>query len=480
MAFFIDANIHVIYLISKYLTCILHIFYTHFTSILHGFILREPCKKTPAAEKGKIILSRIKKVIDSHFSELKHSSNILTDSRKRRIYSMTEVVLGALFMYIFKETSRNAYNNDWREACFRKNFFKYFGFNLPHADAIDDVLRVLPPAELEELKVHLVGGIIEQKILRKFRFLGKFHLVAVDATGTATFEHKHCDHCLTKTSKTGVITYFHYVLEAKIVTSNGLSISIASEFIENDPERDYEKQDCEQKAFVRLAEKIKKHFPRLPICILADGLYPNNTVFDICDRNNWQFIITLKDGNLKTFQTEVELLKATAIKRNVYRANKHTRTTLEYAFLNDIEYSGRYFSWVACNETIVKTNGMTKSHQRFVYITNVRQDQRNVIETADSGRLRWKIENEGFNAQKNLGYALEHKFSRKSFIAMQNYYQLLQIAHMINQMVERSKQVIDILNEHSKQTIVDLWKKMIAYLTIFQCEEGISVPYQPG
>jgi hypothetical protein len=63
---------------------------------------------------------------------------------------------------------------------------------------------------------------------------------------------------------------------------------------------------------------------------------------------------------------------------------------------------------------------------------------------------------------------------------MQNYYQVLQIAHMINQLVESSKQVVDILSEHSKQTIVDLWKKMLAYLTIFQYEESFAVPYQPG
>jgi hypothetical protein len=87
------------------------------------------------------------------------------------------------------------------------------------------------------------------------------------------------------------------------------------------------------------------------------------------------------------------------------------------------------------------------------------QDRQIVTETADSGRLRWKIENEGFNSQKNQGYALEHKHSRKSFIAMRNYYQLLQIAHMINQLVERSNDVVNILREHSKQTIVDLWKK---------------------
>ena len=229
-----------------------------------------------------------------------------------------------------------------------------------------------------------------------------------------------------------------------------------------------------------MAAKIKKHFPRLPICILADGLYPNNTVFDICENNNWLFIITLKDGNLKTFQTEVNLLNATAGKQSVYRTDIITRTSLKYAYLNDIEYAGRYFSWVECNETIVNIKSKTTAHQRFVYITNIPQDQNNIIETADSGRLRWKIENEGFNAQKNLGYELEHKFSRVSYFAMQNYYQLLQIAHMINQLVERSKEVIEIMMEHSKQTIVDLWKKMIAYLIIFECDETIMTPYQPG
>ncbi len=444
------------------------------------FLLSEPAKNTTAAEKGKIVLHRIKKEIDSHLPDLFSKLNSLTDSRKREEYSMSEILAGALFMYIFKETSRNAYNNDRREANFRKNFFRYFGLNLPHADAIDDVLRVLAPLEIEKLKAHLVGGLIEQKMFRKFRFLGKYYLVAVDATGMASFEHRHCDHCLTKTSKTGVVTYSHYVLEAKIVTSTGLSISLASEFIENDPGRDYEKQDCEQKAFARLAVKIKKYFPRLPICILADGLYPNNTVFDICAKNDWKFIITLKDGNLKTFQTEVSLLRATASKRSVCRADKTTRTYLEYTFLNDLEYTGRYFSWVECIETIVNIKGRAISNQRFGYITNVHQNLQNVTETADNGRLRWKIENEGFNSQKNLGYALEHKFSRKSFIAMQNYYQLMQIAHMINQLVERSNQVVEILQEHSKQTIVDLWKKMMAYLTIFQCENNTQIPYQPG
>lgn len=48
----------------------------------------------------------------------------------------------------------------------------------------------------------------------------------------------------------------------------------------------------------------------------------------------------------------------------------------------------------------------------------------------DQGRKRkgrWKIENEGFNNQKNGIYDIEHLNSRKSN-AMKNYYLLTQVA----------------------------------------------------
>jgi hypothetical protein len=467
MAGLMNANIHVIYLICKYMACIF------------CFFQRELSKKTSASEKGKIILGSIRHVINGHFPELFEKFNQLTDSRKKREYAMSEIIAGALFMFIFKETSRNAYNNDRREDKLREAVYKYFGIRLPQADASDDVLCLLPPGHLEDLKAQLVSGLIEQKILRKFRFLGKYYLVAVDGTGMSCFEHKHCEHCLTRTSKNGVVTYFHYVLEAKLITSSGLCISLASEFIENQPAGGYEKQDCEQKAFVRLAAKMKKKFPRLPVCILADGLYPNNTVFEICRKYRWMFIITLKDGCLKTFNKEVALLEGTAKKCSVYRADKCTRTTLDYAFLNDIEYGKHTYSWVSCKQTVVHIKDNQTETTHFVYISNIRQNADNVVITADSGRLRWKIENEGFNTQKNLGYELEHKFSRKSYTAMQNYYQLLQIAHMINQFAERTKAFIGVLHEYSKQTIVALWKELMGFMKHCTCEQSTNTEVCP-
>jgi hypothetical protein len=107
--------------------------------------------------------------------------------------------------------------------------------------------------------------------------------------------------------------------------------------------------------------------------------------------------------------------------------------------------------------------------QQFVYITDLPLTLDNVVNIANGGRLRWKIENEGFNTQKNLGYELEHKYSRVSYNAMQNYYQLLQIAHMINQFTEKSRDFVLLMNGHSKQTIKDLWEKLLTFMA--------SIPY---
>ena len=75
-----------------------------------------------------------------------------------------------------------------------------------------------------------------------------------------TVSGDHCEHCLTRKSESGKTTYFYNVVEAKLVTENGFGISLSTEWVENSAEK-YDKQDCEQKISVRLAEKLKKDFP---------------------------------------------------------------------------------------------------------------------------------------------------------------------------------------------------------------------------
>jgi hypothetical protein len=77
--------------------------------------------------------------------------------------------------------------------------------------------------------------------------------------------------------------------------------------------------------------------------------------------------------------------------------------------------------------------------------------------------MRMKIENEGFNTQKNHGYALSHKYARKSFSAMQNYYLLMQLAYLINQLVEKLKRFKEGLDE-SGRTLKSLLEDVITIL----------------
>lgn len=72
-------------------------------------------------------------------------------------------------------------------------------------------------------------------------------------------------------------------------------------------------------------------------------------------------------------------------------------------------------------------------------------NQQNYRSVAKGGRSRWVIENQGFNTQKNGGYALEHAFCSDNNAA-KNFYLLLQIAHIINQLLEKGSLLRDLAN----------------------------------
>ena len=61
---------------------------------------------------------------------------------------------------------------------------------------------------------------------------------------------------------------------------------------------------------------------------------------------------------------------------------------------------------------------------------------RNIEETIYLGRKRWKIENEGFNIQKNGTFDIGHLYSKDS-TAIKVHYLMIQIAHIIRQLLEK-------------------------------------------
>ena len=303
---------------------------------------------------------------------------------------------------------------------------------LPHAVTVNEYLKRLHPGELQKVQQKQVYGLIRSKAFYGARFQKKW-LVIVDGTQIYSGSRKLNDSCLERHYKKGTdeetVNYHCDVLEAKIVLGESMVISIGSEFIENngeDAERqkhmseEKRKQDCETKAFKRLALKIKKAFPRLPVVLLADSLYASEPVMDICRNNGWEFIIRYKDGSIPGIAEEYEKI-----------SEKETSGHAE--FVNDIDYNGkpvnmlRFWEEKVVNKEAVRTE--------FQWLTSIRITPKNAEKTAGAGRKRWKIENEGFNRQKNWQGDITHACSWNRN-AMKNHYLMTQIADMVKQLYE--------------------------------------------
>ncbi len=151
--------------------------------------------------------------------------------------------------------------------------------------------------------------LIRKKKFNRYLINGRYP-VAIDGTQKFVRSYLWSEECLECNIKKGnghEMQYYVYVLEASLVFSNGMTIPLMSEFLcYSEGDTDTDKQDCELKAFKRLAERLKSEFKRLPIMLLLDGLYPNGPVMEICRNYNWDFMIVLQDKSLGSVWEEYE------------------------------------------------------------------------------------------------------------------------------------------------------------------------------
>ncbi len=415
-------------------------------------------------------------VLKRHFPGFEQMLSDLPDSRKRPRYEVRELAMAVITMFLYKRGSRNNADNTAGKINYKENIQRVFKMKLPDLDTSNRLMKELAPEELEALKKEMVSILIKRKVFNKFRVMDLYHNVTLDGTGVHSYQYAPYPECPYKEFQSGKKVWTAMVLEAKIVCGNGFSISIATEWIKNPTDKEFDKQDSELKAFIRLAEKIKKLYPRLPVAITADGLYPNNTVFDICEKNSWKYIITLKDGNLTTVWQEIGILDRIndyVVDQKLKRKPNLLITEGYKGFLN-IEYRKHKLNIV---EALIEENPLKSTedveNKRFAHVTNFILSKQNLQEISYSGRMRWKIENEGFNEQKNTGYNLRHKYSRTSFIATQNYYQCLQIAHIINQLSYKSSTINKLIKGNDTWTS---WEEMlIAVLMVDNLENQTNL-----
>jgi hypothetical protein len=307
----------------------------------------------------------------------------------------------------------------------------------PVHDTLEYFLQGVGAAPLARLRRQMLQRLIRSKVLEANR-LQRRYLVVPDATGLVTFRRRHCPHCLVTHHQHGTL-YHHQVLEAKLLGPAGVVLSMGSEFIDNSdldltlPEAE-RKQDCELKALSRLLPALRREYPQLSLCLAGDSLYACGRMLQLAKDHNCAYVLTFKPGRLpavwEDFQALLKLTPANRLERPLPKGGRQVYRWVHELSYRDSDNRPWKFHAVQCEETV---DGQTSV---FAWITELKVDEHTVVDVATKGgRHRWHIENQGFNQQKNGGYNLEHVFSTDPKL-LKAYYYLLQIAHMIMQLVE--------------------------------------------
>lgn len=311
---------------------------------------------------------------------------------------------------------------------------------LPVHDTLDYFLAHSNLAGWERVRSQMVQRLLRMKALDAARLLGH-PVLLVDATGVLCFHRRHCPHCLVQRHGQRTL-YLHHVLEAKLLGPGGVVVSLDSEFIENADAEDSRgrsaeavKQDCELKALHRLLPRIKKTYPQLRFVLSLDSLYGCGALFALAKDLGWSFVVTFKEGRTPSLWQEFQALLPRCPDNALTRTWGDGRVQ-QFRWVNRLDYedsTGRCWKLNAL-ECAERT---AAGRQYFAWLTLLPVGKKTVEEIAQKGgRDRWKVENEGFNRQKNSGLNLEHVYSTDPE-NWKNYYLLLQIAFLIQQLLER-------------------------------------------
>lgn len=393
-------------------------------------------------------------------------------------YTIEEILYTIIMKNVCNITSMQKMTDEFNNENVVKNMSAILGTkereDVPHYVTINECLEKLDPLELEGLRKTMVYTLLRKKSFNDAKFLKKYWMIIIDGTGLFYFKRKHCENCLKQVKNKGTkdeqTFYYHKVLEAKIVLGDNTVISIASEFIENESET-VSKNDCEQNAFKRLEKKLKKEFPRLPICILGDSLYASEPVFDVCKKNDWAYLIRYKDGSIPSIAGEFNTIKEmneaeehVVFEEKEYKRRKRENVKHQIKWVSELPYKKHE---VTVLELKIEKDG--KASGSFQWLTNLMITGKTAYKFAQAGRKRWKIENEGFNVQKHQRYEIEHANSLHSQ-AMKNHYLLTQIADILMQMYEFKNKTI----RKVKRIIKNISSQLLASFTRQLTKEDIS------
>lgn len=392
---------------------------------------RPPGSKPGPAPEGETYGRQLLALIRHCFPELNHWLDELPDPRRQDlcVYLGRHIWWQMLLTFLLRDGSRNAFDGDRNSGQLPANLLQLCAQEWEEErlgkrrtitcseNAKKHASRV-PVGAVAQLLLIMVRRLMHMRLLDDARLFDHWWLIVIDGT----LQDRGRD-----TGK-GQPRY-RYVVEAKLVGPGGTMFSLMTEFRDMyDPLR--EKEDCELNACLRLAQRLRAEFPRLPICLLLDGLYPVQPVFDLIVSYDWKFIATLREGRQPGAWDEAvqtTLLSPSHVVQ-CHRKGEDGPVEQTLRWTSQIPFGEHSFQVLFSGEI------SPTSATLWAWVTNLSLSHERVQAIANrGGRARNGIENV-FNVEKNGGFGLEHAFCANT-VASRNYHLIMQAAHIIEQLL---------------------------------------------
>jgi hypothetical protein len=320
--------------------------------------------------------------------------------------------------------------------------------SIPHADTLSRLLKRIDVDKLETYYGEILTQFIDSKSFLDIN-PGQC-LIAVDGT------HKFSlDYCFDKRALVRNAgdeekeRHYVYMLESSLILENGIVLPLLTETMENDGtglDVIAHKQDCESKAFHRLAGRLEKLIGKGRATIILDGLYANGPIISKCNQYGWGYMIVLKSGCLPSVWEEFNGLRKIEPDNTVIV--EWGSRFQSFSWSNGIEYiygnnhKKLLLNVVTCEEKWVEMNprkgkGPIEMTVNYAWLSSEAITEKNVINLCNrKARWRWRLENL-FLIEKHQGYNYTHIFSY-NWDAMRGFHYLMKFAHFINTLISHS------------------------------------------
>jgi hypothetical protein len=407
-------------------------------------------------------------------------------------YTVADGVLAAFAVFFMQSSSFLAHQRFLQSKKGRSNARSLFQIEeIPSDPQIRNLVDPLSAKYFQDDFWFFLDELKRQHRLLQFWNELSTYAIAMDGVSFFSSENISCPKCLKREDRNGTEHFYHSAITPVFVKPGQSQVlPLPPEFIV--PQDGSEKQDCERVAAKRWLSQHYQHFPEYSVTYLGDDLYANQPLCQLIAEIYHQFFIFVckPESHPGLYETLAFLEKNNTLEKLTQRHwnGKHGEIW-QYQFANQVPLrngnEALLVNWLELVITHEKTGAIL---YRNSFVTNHITMAANIIQLAQVGRTRWKIENENNNTLKTKGYHLEHNFGHgqedlANVLATLNL--LAFLIHTIQEMIEPAyqrlrralgarKTFFNDLRALTRYMVFDTWDDLFLFM-----EEGLEIAPEP-